>query len=164
MADFRFTNEHGSSELGNVVGILEQPRLWIPSTTDYPDYDEWIQKTQEQIELGSKRAMLAYFGREPVGTVVYQRHETRPGVVAIRNISVSPDAKGRYVGSFLLRNTELEAVTQDYPECNEILVDTKISNSGMISFLIGHGYQLEEVTDLYGLGAGVDAVFAKQAK
>jgi ribosomal protein S18 acetylase RimI-like enzyme len=161
MADFRFTNEHSPSELGNVVGVLERPRLWIPSTTDYPDYLDWVQKTEAQIAKGNKRAMLGYAGRVPIGTVVYQRHETRPYMVEIRNISVSPDARGRYVGSFLLRNTEVEATTVDYPECSGVVVDTKTTNTEMIGFLMDHGYRLEEVADLYGLGAGEDAVFVK---
>jgi hypothetical protein len=31
----------------------------------------------------------------------------------------------------------------------------------MIDFLTDHGYGVETVTDLYGLGAGVDAVLKK---
>lgn len=163
MAEFRITNEHSSSEVGNVIGLMERPRLWVPET-DYPDYYEWLQKTEAQVNSGKKRAMLAYSGREPVGTVVYQQHENRPNTVEIRNISVSPDMRGRYIGSFLLRNTEVDAINEDFPECNQVMVDTKITNTDMIAFLLRHGYQLEEITDLYGLSAGQDAVFTKPLK
>jgi ribosomal protein S18 acetylase RimI-like enzyme len=160
MADFRFTNEHRASEVGNVIGALERPRLWVPAN-DYPDYYEWLQKTEQQIGSGQKRAMLAYSGLEPVGTIIYQRHECRPGCVEIRNISVDPSVRGRYVGSFLLRNTEAEAVQRDFVDCQEMVIDTKVANSDMIAFLLKHGYKLAEVTDLYGLSAGEDAVFTK---
>jgi ribosomal protein S18 acetylase RimI-like enzyme len=161
MADFRFTNEHTQSELGNVTDIIERPRLWIPSVVDYPNYYDWTEKVEAEINTGQKRAMLAYSGREAIGTVVYQRHQELTGVVEIKNISVSPDSRGRYVGSFLLRNVELEATNQDYPECDEVLVDTKVTNGEMISFLLKHGYKLKEVEDLYDLGTALDAVFYK---
>ncbi|MDB5160648.1 MAG: hypothetical protein JWO96_28 [Candidatus Saccharibacteria bacterium] len=161
MTEFRITNEHRPSDLGSIVGLLESPRLWVPTHQDYPKHNEWLQKAEAQIADDSKRAMLAYSGREPVGTVIYQRHQTRPGVVEVKNISVSPISRGRYFGSFLLRNTEIEATTQDFPNCTAVMVDTKITNTDMITFLHGQGYRLEEITDLYGQDAGLDAVLVK---
>lgn len=161
MAEFRFTNEHPSGETGRIIEVLRRPRLWIPTRRDYPDFDSWLIKTEAHIRDGSKRAMLAYMGRQPVGAIIYQEHETRPGAINIRNISVSPDAQGRYVGSFLLRNTEIEAAQHDFPGCSEMVVDTKVSNAGMVGFLAAAGYNIEAVEDLYGLGSGLDAILEK---
>lgn len=160
MTEFRFTNEHRASEVGNVAAVLGRPRLWIPTGLDYPDHPQWLERAEDQIQTGKKRVMLAYRGVEPIGAVVYQRHEARPTVVEVRNISISPDSRGRYIGSFLLRTTELEAVRHDFPDTASVMVDTKLTNKGMITFLEANGYALESITDLYGTGVD-DAVFLK---
>ncbi len=163
MQDFRFTNEHRLSDTGEIVGFLERPRLWIPSTADYPDHFDWLAKVGTQLEREQKRAMVAYYAGDIVGTIVYQRHLLQPNTLEIKNLSVSPTTQGRYVGSFLLRNTEIEGTQNDFLGCNRIVFDTKTTNTGIISFGMRHGYRLLEITDLYGLGAGEDAIFAKSA-
>jgi ribosomal protein S18 acetylase RimI-like enzyme len=161
MTEFRITNEHRPNEVGNVIDVLRRPRLWIPTGEDYPDHETWLQKTEAQIGDNRKRALLAYHNAEPVGTVVYQRHEDHPDVLEVRNISIAPESQGRYLGSFLLRNTEIEGGSNDFPGVTKIMVDTKITNTDMIAFLLGHGYAVEGIVDLYGLGTGLDAVLTK---
>lgn len=162
MAEFRFTNEHSPSGVGDVMSVLVQPRQWVPAD-EYPDYfNRWIPKTEADILNNTKRAMLAMVYRTPAGVIVYRRHETRPRTVEIRNISVVPDFSNRLIGSFMLRQVELEATRYDYPDCDTVIVDTKASNERMLRFLEGHGYELETITDLYGLGAGLDAVLVKR--
>jgi hypothetical protein len=100
MKDIRFSNEHSSAEVADVVDMLRQPRLWIPTEKDYPDHDVWLDKTEALIASGKKRAMAAYMGRDAIGTVIYQRSPEQPTTLEIRNISVSDDARGRYVGAF----------------------------------------------------------------
>lgn len=161
MADFRFTNEHSSGDLGNIADVLMRPRLWIPTEADYPGHGEWVQKTEAQLANEEKRAMVAYKGRTPIGTIVYQRHQIRPNTVEIKNVSVSDDARGRFVGSFLLRNVEIESVLYDFPDCDTIVGDTKLTNTEVIRFVRKHGYMLEGVADLYGTGTKLDAIFSK---
>lgn len=161
MAEFRFTNEHRSSEVGKVIDVLRRPRLWVPTAADYPDHDQWLQRTEADIASGKKRAMISYYDGEPVAAIVYRRHPEHTNVVEIRNISVVPEARGRLIGSFALVNTELEAVQHDFPETDTLMLDTKTSNTEMIGFLERHGYGIQEVADLYGLGAGLDAVLVK---
>jgi ribosomal protein S18 acetylase RimI-like enzyme len=161
MQDFRFTNEHRLSQTGEIVGFLERPRLWIPSTADYPDHFDWLDKVGIQLEREQKRAMVAYHGRAIVGTVVYQRHLTEANTLEIKNLSVVPTSEGRFIGSFLLRNTEIEGTQHDFPGCNRIVFDTKTTNTGIVAFGMRHGYRLAGIEDLYGLGAGEDAIFVK---
>lgn len=161
MRDFRFTNELNTHELGDTIGVLRRPRLWVPEA-DYPDYHYWLDKAEAELANGSKRAMLAYAGREPIGAVLYQRYKEDAMSVEIKNISVSPDMRGRYIGAFMLRNTEAEALAFDYPGSRRMVVDTKAANAGMVGFLLRQGYQPQGATDLYGLGAGIDITFAKQ--
>lgn len=161
MADFRFTNEHSPAQQGRVIDVLRRPRLWVPTEAGYPDYDPWLEKVEDQLEIGTKRAMLALDGDSPIGAVIYQRHEEDPSVLEIRNISVAPERGGRYVGSFALRNVEIEGATMDFPGVNTVTVDTKVTNNSMIDFLISHGYGITKVTDLYDKGADLDVVLTK---
>lgn len=162
MAEFRITNEPSASKVGNVIDVLRRPRLWIPTQADYPYHQAWLEKTAAQIASDKKRAFLAYSGNDPIGTIVYQRHEQCPDVLEVRNISVDPKQNGRYIGSFLLRNMEIEGATNDFPGVRKVMVDTKATNTGMINFLLRHGYVIEELTDLYQQGTGLDAVLAKE--
>lgn len=141
--------------------MLRGPGLWIPTGHDYPNHDRWLDETEAQIASGAKRAMSAYMGDQAIGAVIYRQNPDDPGIVDIRNFSVSPDARGRYVGSFLLRNAEIEATKIDFPGTKKIVVDTKITNTDMIEFLLSHGYSIDEITDLYRLGTGLDAVLTK---
>lgn len=161
MTEFRFDNNHTSAQAADIVDVLRQPRLWIPTEKDYPTHRSWLDKTEAQIVDGPKRAMAAYMGRDAVGAVIYQRSTEQPNLLEIRNISVSTDARGRYIGAFLLRNAELEAVRNDFIGVDEIVADTKITNEEMITFLISQGYSIKDITDLYGLGTGLDVVMSK---
>jgi len=160
MNEIRFTNEHNIQGIGNVIGVLERPRLWVPAS-DYPDYYYWLHKVENELGSQVKRAMLAYSGGDPVGVVLYQRHKKQPDAVEIKNISVSPEVRHRYFGSFLLRNVEMEALGSDFPACSKLIVDTKVGNEGMIGFLLRNKYIPNGVADLYGLGAGDDILFSK---
>lgn len=109
MKEFRFNNDYTSAEVADIVDVLRRPRLWIPTEKDYPNHGSWLDETEDLIISGKKRAMAAYMGNDAVGTVIYQRDPNQPQSLEIRNISVSADARGRYVGGFLLRNAEIEA-------------------------------------------------------
>ena len=164
MKEFRFNNDHTSAEVADIVGVLRQPRLWIPTKQDYPNHQNWLDKTEGSIISGKKRAMAAYMGRDAVGTVIYQRDPNNMQTLEIRNISVSDGARGRIVGLFLLRNAEIEAVQNDFPGIKEYVLDTKVTNLNMIAFLESQGYSIKNITDLYGLDAGLDAVMSKPVK
>ncbi len=140
---------------------MRSPRLWIPTKIDYPDYDEWLLKVEAQIAAGEKRAMLARHNGKGVGAIVYGIHKAQPNSVDIRNVSIAPDSRGRYVGSFLLRNAEIEAIGIDFPDTESIFVDTKPANTEMLAFLGSHGYQQVAISDRYGLGTGPDVILEK---
>jgi len=148
MLDFRFSNQIGGQNQDAVANLLIQPRLWIPRG-DYPAHTEWREKAIDEIASEKKRAMIAYWGLEAIGSVVYQRDPTDPSKVEIRNLSIEPHARGRYVASFLLRQVEWEAPI-DFPGTTTIVTDTKRTNSGLLAFAIENGYQIEAVTTLDG--------------
>ena len=162
MVDFRITNEHSPAQVAEIVDFLRKPRLWIPTEKDYPSHGEWLEKTEAQICEGKKRAMTAYRGRIAVGAVIYQRHPSQLDVLEIRNISVSPEVRNRYIGAFLLRNAEIEARENDFPEVSLVSVDTKLANTDMLLFLHSQGYEITDIKELYASGYGLDAILSKR--
>lgn len=157
--EFSFTNEIPASQTDRIVDYLLGPRLWIPNT-DYPDYLDWAHRAHGELQRGTKRAMTATAGRELVGAVIYQSHKTQPDTLEIKNITVRPEARGRYIASFLLRNSEIEGA-RDF-RSSVAVVDTKATNIAMRRFLLTHGYGISGQTDLYGIQGGVDMVFKKR--
>lgn len=141
MLDFRFSNTSNSRNKDSVADLLVQPRLWIPGG-DYPAHMEWREKALEEITADKKRAMVAYWGNEAVGSVIYQQHPIHPSVVEVRNISVERHARGRHIASFLLAQTEHEARI-DFPNTTSITTDTKQANSEILSFAIRNGYTID---------------------
>ena len=161
MIEARFSNDHSAHQLDDVMTILGRPRLWIPTAADYPRHGEWLDKTETEIADGTKRAMLGYNGSDPVGVIVYRRNETQDNVVDIRNISFDPSVRGRLFGTFALRQAEYDATQNDFEGVDTFVVDTKITNTGMISFLERQGYVLARIADLYQDGTGEDAILTK---
>ena len=161
MIEVRFSNDHSARQRSDVVAVLRQPRLWIPTAEDYPRHAEWLDKTESEVANGTKRAMLGYSDQQPVGAIVYRKHEDLNNVVEIRNISICPLVQGRLFGSFMLRQAEIDAVQNDFAGIDTFSVDTKITNTGMIGFLESEGYEITDIADLYQDGTGEDAILTK---
>jgi ribosomal protein S18 acetylase RimI-like enzyme len=165
MLDFRITNELSPRNLDATANLLIQPRLWIPEG-DYPAHTDWRDKALAEIAAEKKRAMLAYWGNEEVGSVVYQRDPIDPRRVEVRNISIEPKARGRYVASFLLRQVEAEAPI-DFPGVDEVVADTKRTNSSILAFAISNGYRIKAITALpseFAHNGVEDVVLSKKVK
>lgn len=159
MEDFRFTNESPLFRTDEIVNYLTGERLWIPKT-DYPDVVDWCQKVYSELRSGTKRAMVAYYGREIAGVTIYQQYRSDPNYLEIKNLTVRPDMRGRHVASFLLRNTEVEGANEFGVE--KVVCDAKVTNRSIFAFLMSEHYQVVDRTDLYGLNTGDDAIFKKQ--
>lgn len=158
---FTFTSDETCKRADEIVDYLQGPRLWIPPL-DYPDFDRWVAKTHAQLKSEEKRALIALSYGNVVGAIVYQKHQSDPEALEIKNVTVRPDLQGRYVASFLLRNAELEGC-RDYGS-RVVVVDSKARNHAIGAFLRKNGYTARGVEDLYGLGAGSDVVYTKKLR
>ena len=161
MIEVQFSNDHSARQRGDVMTVLRQPRLWIPTATDYPRHNEWLDKTESEIANGNKRAMLGCSDNNPVGAIIYRRHETQDNVVEIRNISINHSVRGRLFGAFMLRQEEIDAMRNDFVGVDTFSVDTKITNTDMIGFLESEGYTMTDIADLYQDGTGEDVILTK---
>lgn len=158
MDDVLFTTEVSISRTDEIIAYMLGPRLWIPQL-DYPDFDRWAAKAHEQLKGEQKRAIVAIVRQQIVGVAIYQQHLTDPNALEIKNLTVRPDQRGRHIASFLLRNAELEGA-QDF-KASHVLVDAKVGNLAIRSFLHGHHYSAQAIVDLYRLNAGQDVVYRK---
>lgn len=157
--NFTFTTDDTFKRADEIVDYLLGPRLWIPRL-DYPDFFAWVDRTHAQLKSEEKRAIVALSGGNVCGAVIYQKHKTEPDTLEIKNITVRPDMRGRYVASFLVRNAEVEGAL-DF-KANRVVLDAKKRNSAIRSFLFKGGYLPLQTMDLYALGAGEDIVYAKR--
>jgi len=157
--EITFTTERIPTRADALVDYMRGPRLWIPRL-DYPDFDAWSEKVHAQLKSEEKRAIVALARGDLVGAVVYQRHKAEPDALEVKNITVRPDHRGRYVARFLLRNAEVEG-RADYG-VRRVLVDAKANNLRLRAYILGQGYRVRGVADLYGLGAGPDVVYEKR--
>jgi|SRR3972149_4493325 len=157
--NFKFTNEYSVSKLDEIVSYLLGPRLWIP-TNDYPDFSDWADMAHWELRKERKRALIALSRGNVIGVCIYQRHKKYSDALEIKNLTVRPDLRGRYIASFLLRNTETEGgneLNSHYAIC-----DAKANNFPVKFFLLRHKYNILGRQDLYELGTGEDCVYKKR--
>jgi len=157
---FIFTNSYSPNRIDEIVAYLLGPRLWIPQV-DYPDFDDWVQRAWRELKSGRKRAMLCCEHGTVAGVLLYQRHKQRSDALELKNLTVRPDVRGRYIASFLLRNTEIEGAREF--QSSAIVADAKYQNIPIRRFLMRNGYKIAEKTDLYQRGGGTDAVYLKKS-
>jgi ribosomal protein S18 acetylase RimI-like enzyme len=156
--EFLFTSDGMDRRADEILNYLRGPRLWIPHE-DYPDFDGWLQKVHSQLKDETKRALVALSRGNVIGAVIYQRHMAEPTALEIKNITVRPDMRGRHIASFLVRNVEVEGAREF--GVRSVLVDAKVGNLEIRTFLFGEGYRIQTIEDLYGLGAGEDVLYRK---
>lgn len=159
--DFRFTNEYPLSRLDEIIAYLLGPRLWIPQS-DYPDFEDWAERSYKELLKESKRAIIALHNREMVGVLIYQKHKKHDNVLELKNLTVRPDKRGRHIASFLLRSAEIEGAKEF--KTTQILCDAKADNFQMRSFLMKNHYRILGREALYNLGAGEDLIYHKSAR
>ena len=158
MTELRIGNELTSRDTGDLMSVLNDERLYVPTSRDYPRHRAWLDSTEVSLATGNKRAFLARINRVAVGAIVYRPDEGDHSIVDIRNISIAPIGRGRLLGSFMLRQTEVEASMMG---AATLRVDTKLGNEAMIGLLINNGYIVKGITDLYGDDTGEDVVLVK---
>jgi ribosomal protein S18 acetylase RimI-like enzyme len=155
---YRFSNDFPLSRIDEVINFTLGPRLWT-SDAGYPDLALWGQRLHRELGQSRKRALVAFEHDKIIGSIIYREHETKPGTLEIRRITIHPSHEGRYVSDFLLRNVELSS--QEDFQARNVIVDSKTNAFGMIHFLIRNGYRITGLKDLYGLGGGDDFMFQK---
>ena len=130
--NFTFTTLENRNQLRNLVDFMASQNL------DYPHYDEWLQKTESQLETGEKEAILAFSEGKLAGDLVHQVcRDNGLGIIKeIKNLRIHLDVRERYFASFMLR--------QLYAECGDrykgLLVDIRANQKQTQDFFISQGF------------------------
>ncbi len=168
---FTFTNDY-YGRLDEICDRIVGPQLWFPRGRlgDYPDIGDWSQKTWSELRGGTKRAIIALEqvgrGGRVMGVIIYQQHKTLPNCLELKHLSVDGEKAGRQIGSFLLRQAEVEG-TREFPRVEKIVGDVKMKRADVINFMLANRYRIAQArVDLYGLvkgnGGNLDVVFEKE--
>jgi hypothetical protein len=129
---FTFTNLEDINQLKLLVNFMASQDL------DYPHYDEWLQKTENQLERGEKQAILAFSEGKLVGDLVHQvcRDNGLGFLREIKNLRIHSEVRERYFAGFMLR--------QLYTECagkyDGLLLDARANQKQTQGFLVSQGF------------------------
>ncbi|MFH1307764.1 MAG: hypothetical protein ABIH72_02845 [archaeon] len=137
--DFAFRSVQTAEEVRQTVDFLARQDL------QYPHYDEWVQKAESELHSGYKRAGLAYSNGILVGDIVWQLHKELPRVREMKNLRINPQARGRYLAQFLIRQAEVE----DKRDCDAMIVDARETQHDLIELMGCMGYSILSKLNLY---------------
>lgn len=139
---YEFHSVQNQSDILKTIDFLADQNL------SYPGYDCWVQRCEAELFSGYKRAALAFYDDVLIGDIIWQQHKQFPNVRELKNIRVAPGARGRYVGSFLLRQAEYE----ERESFKALIVDARERQVEVISLFKSMGYIPLGKRDLYGDG------------
>ena len=122
----------------------------------YPGYEDWVQRSEHEVEKGYKTPILAFSDGQLVGDVIYQPHKQLPRLREIKNIRVHPELRGRAFAHFMLRQAEVEARDQ----YDALIADARSDQKEVIALLLHEGYLPLGQRALYDTNA-VDVIMIK---
>ncbi|MFH1711154.1 MAG: GNAT family N-acetyltransferase [Nanoarchaeota archaeon] len=128
--NFQFKQPDSVSDIRGVIDFLAKQPL------GYPNYEDWVQRTEAELQSGYKRAIMALSDNKLVGDLVYQPHKQIPRVREIKNLRVHPKLRKRDFAHFMLRQAE----EHEKEGFDALLIDARTDNPPMINFLTFCGY------------------------
>ena len=152
--DFNFRQIDSTQDITTLINFMASYPL------SYPNYDAWIQRSEPELHMAYKQAILAFSNKTLVGDVVYQRHKQFPGTLEIKNFRVDERIRRRDFGHFILKQVEAEAVKEGY---DMILCDTRSSQTDVLSLMKFSGFREIARAPLYDSNEE-DVIMGKQIK
>ena len=164
MRYIRFSNDPSAQHIDSVARLLKAQRRLFTKKSDYPGHEAWTDRTITQIAADAgKRAIVATWGSEALGLVIYQRHPSDVTMVEVRNLSVRAKAEGLPVAHFLLGIVAREAA-HDFPGTETLIGNAKITNEHVIDIATTSGWNVTGITTLvspYGHNGIPDVVMTR---
>jgi len=151
--NFQFSSLQDTRELKGLISFLAKQDL------NYPHYDEWVQKTEYELDAGYKKAIMAFSAGKLVGDLVYQNHKEISRFLEIKNMRIHPDLKLRDFARFMLKQAEVETSGK----YDAIIVDCHSNQSDVIKFLESCNYWPIKSIPLYDKN-NLEVVFVKFMK
>ena len=128
--DFRFKTIEDEKELKLLLNFL------IKQDLGYPNYEEWVQKSEYEIEKGLKIPILGLSGNELVADLIYQKHKELSNSLEIKNCRVISPLRYRDFARFMFKQVEIEAKRK----YDSIVCDVRSTEIRTIEFLLNINY------------------------
>jgi ribosomal protein S18 acetylase RimI-like enzyme len=122
--------------LGDVKQLKGLISFLAKQDLNYPRYDDWVQKTEYELDSGYKKAILAFSEGKLVGNLIYQKHKEIPEFLELKNLRIHPDFRMRDFGRFMLKQAEVE----NSGKYDAIICDCHSEQSEIIRFLQSCNY------------------------
>ncbi len=115
---------------------------------EYPNYEEWVSTTIQQVESADKIA-FGFFtsAKDIVGDGIIRI--TASKTVELKNFFIHSDYRKRGYGPALLEYIENYCIERG---CTQIHVDMTIENKNLIKFFVENDYKFQARGDFYGQG------------
>jgi hypothetical protein len=128
--DFAFRSLSDRKDLTTLTNFLAKQNL------GYPNYEDWVQKCEHELDLGTKTPIVAYSNGHIAGNLIYQAHKQLPRIKEIKNLRIHPLVRRRNFAQFMLRQMELDQ-EENY---DAIMVDARASQQDIITLFLIAGY------------------------
>lgn len=135
---FHFKGLQDRKDLKDLINFL------ILQDLGYPNYDDWVQRTEYELDKGYKSVILAFSGRELVGDLIYQPHKEISCFLEIKNLRIHPELRERKFAEFMLKQSEAE----NKGKYDAIICDAPYNNP-VIGLMKSQGYQILNTIPLY---------------
>ncbi len=139
MFHFHFKGLEERRDLQELINFL------ILQDLGYPNYDDWVQRTEYELDKGYKSVLLAFSGRELVGDLIYQPHKEISCFLELKNLRIHPQLQKRKFAEFMLRQAEFE----NKNKYDAIICDAPANYLEIIKFMETQGYTSFTTIPLY---------------
>jgi len=154
MLNFQFRTVESRRDLTRLLEFIRQQDL------NYPSYQDWVARTEAEIEMGWKTGVIALSNNLVAGNIIWQPHKELKGVREIKNLRIHPSVRERYFARFLMKQAEVE--DRDYHELMLDLRENHPEKIPLMNMLVSMGYVKLYAVNLYDQNVR-DIVVVKKA-
>lgn len=128
--------------------IDQLDNLLVPHLSKkYPNFEKWLEKVKEEIEIGVRIAFGEWISDSLISTVILK--PTISNTVELKSLFVDPKFQKTGHGPRIYEIAERHCLKMGF---KKIIVDAFCEDDDMIIFLISHGYTIYGREDLYDVG------------
>ena len=128
--------------------IDQLDNLLVPHLSKkYPNFEKWLEKVKEEIEIGVRIAFGEWISDSLISTVILK--QTISNTVELKSLFVNPKFQKTGHGPRIYEIAERHCLKMGF---KKIIVDAFCEDDDMIIFLISHGYKIYGREDLYDVG------------
>ena len=138
---FEFRTVETRKDLARLLTFVRKQDL------HYPEYQDWVDRTETEVEMGWKTGVIALSNGHVVGDIIWQPHKEIIFVREIKNLRIHPSVRERYFAKFLIKQAETES--RDYHALMLDLREDHPEKRPLMNMLVSMGYEKLYSVNLY---------------